>query len=134
MAHFVKLGTGNIVINGVVIHNNELLDETGIESEQKGIQFIESLYGIDSNILWKQTSYNTKGGIHNLGGVPLRKNYASLGGYYDPVANAFYEEQPYPSWTLNQDTFLWMAPIPRPNGPYTWNEENQTWDLYNLPK
>lgn len=141
MAHFAKINKNtNQVLQVIGIHNNELLDENGIESEQKGLQFIESLYGIDPNIIWKKTSYNTWANTHKLGGAPFRKNYAAVEGYYDPIADAFYKQQPYPSWTLNQETFLWEAPIPRPSGPvedlnvYTWNEENQTWDLNNPPE
>jgi len=141
MAHFAKIDKNtNKVLQVIGVHNNELLDENGIESEEKGINFLESLYGVDSNIMWKKTSYNTWANTHKLGGTPFRKNYAAIDGYYDPIADAFYKWQPYPSWTLDPQTFLWNAPIPRPNGPgddekvYIWNEENQTWDLQNPPE
>jgi len=79
---------------------------------------------------WIQTSYNTRGGVHELGGTPLRKNYAGVGYIYDRERDAFYSPQPFPSWTLNEDTCLWEAPVAHPEGKARkWNEENQTWDL-----
>ena len=75
MARFAKLDENNVVIDRNVVHNNELLDENGNESEQKGIDFLTNLYG---HTKWKQCSYNTYGGVHNLGGTPFRKNYPDL--------------------------------------------------------
>ena len=78
---------------------------------------------------WIQTSYNTRGGVHELGGTPLRKNYAGVGYIYDRERDAFYAPQPFPSWTLNEDTCLWEPPIAHPNGKArNWNEETQSWD------
>jgi hypothetical protein len=79
---------------------------------------------------WVQTSYNTQGGVHLLGGTPLRKNYAGVGYTYDEVRDAFYAPQPYPSWTLNEDTCYWESPVPMPTDGkiYTWNEDNQNWE------
>ena len=110
----------------------------------------------DNSVYWeafyrgcKRTSYNTQGGVHKLGGTPFRKNYAAVGYIYDPVRDAFYAPQPYPSWILDEDTCYWEAPIERPEGmdwywsesvlawteypnkPYaswTYNEENQEWE------
>jgi hypothetical protein len=78
---------------------------------------------------WIQTSYNTRGGVHQLGGTPLRKNYAGIGHTYDRVRDAFIPPQPYPSWTLNKDTCLWEAPTPYPadGKNYYWNEETLNW-------
>jgi hypothetical protein len=78
---------------------------------------------------WIQTSYNTRGGVHQLGGTPLRKNYAGIGFTYDRQRDAFIPPQLYPSWTLNEDTCLWEAPILKPsdNKTYEWNEETLTW-------
>ena len=78
---------------------------------------------------WIQTSYNTRGGEHPEG-RPLRKNYAGIGYAYDSQRDAFIPPQPYPSWTLNEDTCLWDCPvaIPTEGGPFVWNETNQTWD------
>lgn len=77
-----------------------------------------------------QTSYNTSGGVHRLGGVPLRKNFAGIGYIYDAQRDAFYEPQPYPSWTLNEDTCQWVAPValPTSGGPFQWNENTKSWD------
>lgn len=75
----------------------------------------------------KRTSYNTQGGVHKLGGTPFRKNYAGVGHIYDPVRDAFYTEQPYASWTLDESTCYWQAPTPRPEGNYIWDEETQNW-------
>jgi len=129
MASFVKLNSENIVEQGISIHNNELLDN-GIESEQKGIDFCKSLFGQDTN--WKQTSYNTQGGIHKLGGTPFRKNHAGIGFTYDQNRDAFIPPKPYNSWLLNEDTCQWQSPVPYPEDKkrYIWNEGNQTWDLF----
>ncbi len=78
---------------------------------------------------WVKTSYNTQGGIHQLGGTPLRKNYAGIGYIYDEARDAFYEPQPFLSWILNEESCIWEAPIPYPNDDkiYEWNEEKQQW-------
>jgi hypothetical protein len=69
----------------------------------------------------KRTSYNTQGGVHKLGGTPFRKNYAGVGYIYDPVRDAFYTEQPYASWTLDESTCYWQPPTPRPEeGEWYW--------------
>jgi len=76
----------------------------------------------------RRMSYNTQGGVHKLGGTPFRKNYAGKGYMYDPVRDAFYSAQPYPSWTLNEDTCYWECPIPRPEGvDWYWNEPTLEW-------
>jgi hypothetical protein len=128
MASFAKLNSSNIVECVISINNNELLDN-GIESEEKGIQFCKYLFGQETN--WKQTSYNTKSGVHMLGGTPFRKNFAGIGYTYDQVRDAFIGKKPYASWLLNEDSCVWVAPIPCPadDHAYSWNEENQTWDL-----
>ena len=77
---------------------------------------------------WIQTSYNTFGNQHPEG-RPLRGNYAGIGYTYDATHDVFYAPQPFPSWTLNQSTWLWEAPIPMPTsgGPYKWDETTKTW-------
>ena len=76
----------------------------------------------------RRMSYNTQGGVHKLGGTPFRKNYAGKGYMYDPVRDAFYTAQPYPSWTLNEDTCYWEAPTPSPEGmDWHWNEATLEW-------
>ena len=130
MAHFAKLGTGNIVERVEVVHNDIAT------TEQAGVEFLQNLY--QDRSVWKQTSYNTLAGEHLLGGTPLRKNYAGIGFKYDQIRDAFIPPKRYNSWTLNEDTCQWEAPIPMPeltqeqtdnNNFYEWNEENQTWDL-----
>jgi hypothetical protein len=127
VAHFAKLNQENIVITVNVVHNNELLVD-GVESEQKGIDFLNNLF--KTNDTWKQTSYNTQGGVHTLGGTPLRKNYAGIGYTYDETRDAFIAPQPYPSFTLNEDTCRWGAPVAYPDAEkrYEWNEETTSWD------
>ena len=84
----------------------------------------------------KRTSYNTQGGVHKLGGTPFRKNYAGVGYIYDPVRDAFYTEQPYASWTLDESTCYWQPPTPRPEeGVWYWKEDTTEWVdyVYNNP-
>jgi len=89
---------------------------------------------------WLQTSYNTYGGVHYDPETrepsadqtkALRKNYAGIGFSYDNVKDAFIPPQPYTSWSLNEETCLWECPVEKPDTEnfYSWNEENQTWDL-----
>jgi hypothetical protein len=79
---------------------------------------------------WIQTSYNTHGGVHQLGGTPLRKNYAGIGYIYYRERDAFMPPQPYASWLLNEDACLWDSPTPYPNDDklYSWNESTQSWE------
>ena len=123
MANFAKLGTGNIIEKVVVVSNDIAT------TEQAGVEFLQNLYG--DRATWKQTSFNTRGGVHKLGGTPFRKNYAGVGYKYDQTRDAFIEPKPYPSWTLNETTCLWDPPVVKPDDgqKYNWNEENQTWDL-----
>ena len=127
MAHFAKIGLNSKVIQVVTVNNNELLDSNGIEQEVNGINFLTNLTGW---AIWKQTSYNTKGGVHKLGGTPLRKNHAGIGYTYDEDRDAFIPKKPFASWILNEDTCLWEAPVARPTdgARYIWNEETQTWN------
>ena len=79
----------------------------------------------------KRTSYNTQGGVHKLGGTPFRKNYAGVGYIYDPVRDAFYTEQLYASWTLDESTCYWQPPTPRPEGTdWYWKEDTTEWVDY----
>ena len=127
MAHFAKLDESNIVTTVNVVHNNELLVD-GTENEQKGINFLKKLYNWD---YWKQTSYNTTGGVHKLGGTSFRKNYAGIGYTYDADREAFIAPQPYPRGTLNDDTCLWDSPVAYPDDGqiYEWNESTTSWDV-----
>ena len=76
---------------------------------------------------WVQTSYNTQGNVHTLGGTPLHKNYAGTGYSWD--GTGFAAPQPFNSWTLNQDTYLWEAPVAKPEDDkfYNWDESTLSW-------
>lgn len=115
MAHFAKLDSNNIVTQVVVV-NNDVLLENGAESEQKGIDFLTELLGEGT---WKQTSYNGS----------IRKNYAGVGFTYDSNRNAFIPPRPFTSWTLNETTCLWEAPVdyPTDGNLHNWDETNQQW-------
>ena len=130
MAYFSKIGLNSKVIEVLSVDNSVLLDANGNESEKNGIDFLNILTGW---AIWKQTSYNIRGGIHKLGGTPFRKNYGGVGYTYDEDRDAFIPPKPFDSWILNEDTCIWQAPVALPDteNRYTWNEQNQTWDLVN---
>ena len=116
MAHWAELDENNIVTR-VLVGSNEDPDE--------GYQWlIDNLGGT-----WVKTSYNTQGGVHSLGGTPLRKNYAGIGYSYDSGRDAFIPPKPFASWLLNEDTCLWDAPTPYPTDGkmYRWVEEDLNW-------
>ena len=117
MAHFAKLDSNNIVIQVVVVNNDVLLKADNTESELKGKQFLNSLFG---QAKWVQTSYNNN----------FRKQYAGVGYTYDSTNDVFIIPQPFASWTLDSN-HDWQPPTPMPTDgqPYEWNEDNQTWDL-----
>jgi hypothetical protein len=121
MAHFAKLGVGNIVEQVIAVNNAVTTDANGVEQEQLGVDFINKLY--KTNDIWKQTSYNNN----------IRKNYAGIGYTYDSNRDAFIAPKPYNSWILNETTCIWEAPVARPddNNKYTWNEEILNWELIN---
>jgi hypothetical protein len=130
MASFAKIGLNSKVIEVVSVVNDVIKDSSGIEREELGIQFLNELYGWP---IWKQTSYNTLGGVHSNGGIPFRKNHASIGYTYDEDRDAFIPKKPYNSWILNEDTCNWEAPIAKPQdgNEYKWNEQIQNWELIN---
>lgn len=117
MAHFAKLDENNVVLEVHVVHNNELLDENGVEQEQRGIDFL--INWSNGYLVWKQTSYNGT----------FRKNYAGIGYTYDPQRDAFIPPKPFPSWTLNEQTCLWEPPVPYPTDGnlYQWDEISINW-------
>ena len=125
MAHFAKLGIGNKVLKVEVVSNDVAT------TEQAGVDFLNNLY--NTRDVWKQTSYNTRLGLHKLGGTPFRKNYAGIGYKYDTSRNAFIPPKPYNSWTLNETTCLWEAPVayPEDGQRYLWNETTKQWDVDN---
>jgi hypothetical protein len=120
MAHFAKLNSDNEVIHVSVVDNWNVTDGNGDEQESVGVAYLESLYGVESGITWKQTSYNGN----------MRKNYAGIGFTYDAGRDAFIPPKPYASWVLNESTCQWEAPVPMPTdgNRYVWDEENTTWE------
>ena len=127
MASFAKIGLNGKVIEVLSVANEVLHDANGVEQESIGIDFLTKLTDYP---VWKQTSYNTVGGVHSSGGTPLRKNHAGIGYTYDEDRDAFIPKKPFASWILNETTCLWEAPIAKPNddGIYTWNETIQNWE------
>ena len=113
MAHFAKLGLGNIVERVEVVSNDIATNE------QAGVDFLNNLYGTRDD--WKQTSYNNN----------IRKNFAGIGYSYDQTRDAFIPPKPFNSWTLDEDTCLWEAPVAYPDDGqnYEWNESTKQWDL-----
>jgi hypothetical protein len=111
MAHFAEVNSDNVVVRVIVADTKEWCEN--------------NLGGT-----WVQTSYNTHGGQHPEG-RPLHKNYAGIGYHWDGVG--FFAPQPFPSWTKNEDTYLWESPVPMPTDGklYTWNEADQKWDEVN---
>jgi hypothetical protein len=110
MAHYALIEDG--VVTNVIVAEQDFIDT------QSGT--------------WVQTSYNTQAGVHTLGGTPLRKNYAGIGMTYDAERDAFYAPEPYPSWSLNEDTCLWDCPVAYPSDAseeklYTWDESTLSW-------
>lgn len=132
MASFAKIGLNGKVIEVQSVVNEVLYDANGVEQESIGIDFLTKLTGW---AIWKQTSYNTHGGVHDNGGTPLRKNHAGIGYTYDETRDAFIPPKPnLPSWILNESTCLWEAPVAKPqdDNKYTWNESTLTWDIVEV--
>jgi len=124
MAHFAELNENNVVLRVTVVANEVLLDENNVEQESLGLNHLEHLGG-----RWVQTSYNNS----------FRKNYAGIGFTYDAVRDAFISPKPFDSWSLNEDTCQWEAPIPMPTFDeedpkyYTWDEDSTSWVEVDLP-
>ena len=119
MAHFALLDENNVVTRVDLVEDYKCTDAHGKVVEKKGVDFLQLLYGDDTN--WKQTSYTGR----------IRKNFASIGGVYDPTLDAFIPQKPYRSWILDDDTCMWYAPVPKPDleNWYEWDEENVSWKL-----
>lgn len=116
MAHFAEIDSDNKVTRVIVVSNSygpDILQELSAQFDGT----------------WLQTSYNTRGGKHILGGTPLRKNFASPGYIYDAQRDAFIPPQPFPSWTLDEETCWWKSPIPYPTDgkKYKWDELTLSW-------
>jgi hypothetical protein len=118
MAHFAQIDDNNIVTN-VIVAEQDFIDSGAVGNPAK----------------WIQTSYNTMAGAHRLGGTPLRKNYAGIGYTYDAGRDAFIPPKPYASWTLNESTCVWGAPVAMPTDdkPYTWDEDAGNWVEIQVP-
>ena len=147
MAHFAKIGSSNKVIQVVVLNNNDMLNADGIEDETVGQQKLEQYANWPAQ-MWIQTSYNTSGNQHNLGGTPLRGNYAGIGYTWDEDDQIFWPSKPHTSWVKHNASASWKSPIG--DAPaltteqesqntagtnhwyYAWNEANTTWDLTDL--
>jgi hypothetical protein len=114
MSHWAEINNNNIVLRVLV----------GFNYGDEGYQWlINNLGGT-----WIKTSYNTIGGVHINGGISLNKNYAGIGYSWD--GTGFAAPQPYPSWTLDKETYLWTAPVAMPTDGklYSWNEDSKSWD------
>jgi hypothetical protein len=111
MSHFAKI-EDRIVVQ-VIVAEQDVIDA--------------GIFGNPSD--WVQTSYNTYGGVHLQGGVPMRKNYAGIGYTYDYVRDAFIAPKQYASWVLNENTCQWESPKPYPedNKSYAWSEDLIDW-------
>jgi len=113
MAHFAKLGAGNKVLTVEIVSNDIAT------TEQAGVDFLNNLYR--TRDVWKQTSYN----------ATIRKNFAGIDFKYDQARDAFIPPKPYNSWTLNETTCRWEAPVIKPDDGqnYRWNEQDQQWEV-----
>lgn len=117
MSHFAKIEATENPDIFVVVQN--------IVAE---IDFI-STGALGDPSFWVQNSYNTRGGVHLLGGTPLRGNYAGIGFIYDKKNDIFYQKQPFPSWILDIPSATWMSPVamPQDGKPYLWDESTLSW-------
>ncbi len=119
MAHFAEVDKNNIVIRVVVVDDNTIRNSENREDEALGRANLEAQLGGT----WIQTSYNGK----------IRKHFAGKGMLWDEGRNAFYGQQPFKSWTLNEDTLKWEPPTPLPEDAalgraYEWNEKKKQWE------
>ena len=146
MAHFAKLGSNSKVIQVLTLDNNDMLNADGVEDETVGQQYLEQHNNWPAQ-MWIQTSYNTSNNQHKLGGTPFRGNYAGIGYTWDEDNQIFWPKKPFASWVKLISEARWQSPIG--DAPeltqeqqdqnaanthwwfYSWNEENQSWDLTN---
>lgn len=123
MAHYAELDSNNIVVRVI----------PGVDEPKDG----EALYSNFTGTVWKKTSYNTRYGKHTNGGIPFRKNYAGIGFYYDEQRDAFIPPKPpeISKWLLDEETCVWVPPIPRPNDgkKYIWNDADGVWVEAQMP-
>jgi hypothetical protein len=121
MAHWAKVENG--IVTQVTVGSNEDRDE--------GYQWLMD----NAGGTWIKTSYNTRAGVHILGGTPLRKNYAGIGFTYDEGRDAFIPPKMFDSWILNEEKCVWEAPVPKPNDEkvYIWDETTISWKEVPTP-
>ena len=121
MAHFAEIDESSTVIRVLAVPDDQ---------EHRGQEFLADDLGLGGT--WIQTSYNTNGNVHGLGGTPARYNFAGPGFTWDPVAEAFYGPQPFPSWSLDEN-YVWQAPVPYPGGViyglplHYWDDDATQW-------
>jgi len=121
MAHFAQINEDNQVVQVIVINNSNIINSSGTEVEQQGVEFCKNLCGQDTH--WIQTSYNSN----------FRKNFAGIGFTYDQQRDAFIPQKPFNSWILNEETCRWIAPVPHPTeGNYDWDESTISWKLIDV--
>ena len=125
MAHYAFLDSNNVVTHVIVGR-----DEDDLAPLPDGFDSWEAYYADRVGQVCKRTSYNTHGNQHFDGGTPFRGNYAGIGFTYDEALDAFVHPQPFPSWTFDEATVLWVAPVPKPDDgqPYLWNEDTLGWE------
>ena len=144
MAHFAKLGANGKVIQVLTLDNKDMLNADGIEDEAVGQQYLERHNNWPAQ-MWIQTSYNTIANKHTLDGTPFRGNYAGIGYSWDEDNNIFWPKKPFASWVKDTATANWKSPIgdapaltaeqesqneaATHRWSYSWNEDNQSWDL-----
>jgi hypothetical protein len=123
MAHYAFINSQNTVTQVIVGRDEDDLAE--------GVTSWETYYGERMGERCLRTSYNTVAGQHNAGGTPFRGNYAGINYKYDEALDAFLPPQPFPSWSLNEATYSWEAPVPYPTdgADYVWNENRKEWEL-----
>jgi len=118
MAHFAEIDESNTVVRVLVVPDAQ---------EGRGQEYLADDLGLGGT--WKNTSYNTQGGVHANGGTPYRKNYAGIGYTFDAAKDAFIAPKPYASWVLDEATCTWQAPVamPKDDKIYRWDEETISW-------
>ena len=146
MAHFAKLGANGKVIQVLTLDNKDMLNADNVEDESVGQQYLETHNNWPAQ-MWIQTSYNTSGNKHKSGdnSKAFRGNYAGIGYSWDEDTNIFWPKKPYASWVKNTEDARWQSPIgdapaltaeqqeqneaDTHDWSYSWNEDNQSWDL-----
>jgi hypothetical protein len=114
MAHYAEINLDNATVRVIAIANQSILDENGQEQDALGVELIDSL-GLGGR--WIRCSYNGS----------FRAHYPGRGFTYDEALDAFIPPNPFPSWVLDEATCTWVAPVPKPDGEYVWDEQAGDW-------